>query len=315
MILALAAGGAVHMGAVVGDDDDDAARPINSAPGQDGVIKLNLEQLTHAAIRVEAVKAGSAPVLRQGFARVMDLSPLAAIEADLATARSALAASRAEAARLATLAAQDQGASRQAVEAARAQAQSDAARLTLAARREGLEFGPGVARMSSAAREGLIADAGAGRAALLRIDLPGAPLAAGTSVTIGDGKNAQTVRVIGPAAATDPQLQTAAVLAVLRPPLAASAMAGRQFSASVQGSDSQAGVILPRSALVRWQGRLWAYRQVSQGTFARIPIGEPHPLATGWLVDGVAPGERIVMDGATTLFAVESGSSAVQEDN
>src|SRR3546814_21084027 len=46
------------------------------------------------------VASGSAPRLLQGFARVLDLSALASIDADLATARASLAASRADAERL-----------------------------------------------------------------------------------------------------------------------------------------------------------------------------------------------------------------------
>ncbi|WP_067733066.1 hypothetical protein [Novosphingobium naphthalenivorans] len=319
MALVLAGTGVLHLGSGTGsggDGDDEAAGPAENAPEQDSVVRLNAQQLAHASIRTQPVVAGSAAGLRRGFARVLDLSPLASIDADLATARANLAASRADAERLASLAAQDQSASRQAVEAARAKAGSDAAQVKLAERRFGLEFGPGLARMSPAARSVLIADAGAGRAALLRIDIPGPPLAPGTPVQITDSQHSQTVRIIGPAAAADPQLQDAAMLAVLPAPMAASAMAGRQFTARAAGGAVQHGVIVPRSALVRWQGALWAYRRTGKGTFRRIAIDEAQPIDAGWLVSrGLTAGEPIVTDGATTLFAVERGASAVQEDD
>lgn len=316
MALALGVSGAVHLGgSTQSADDDEASSDVRRAQPQDGVVRLDAKQLAHAAIKAQPLTAGSVPSLRVGFARVLDLSPLASIDTDLATARSALATSRAEADRLASLAAQDQSASRQSVETARAQAAGDAARLNLAQRRVGLEFGPGLARMSPATRSALIADAGAGRAALLRIDIPGPVLAAGTPVEIDDGQHRQTVRIIGPAAATDPQLQDAAMLAVLRPPLAASAMAGRQFNASAEGSGSQYGVIVPRAALIRWQGRLWVYRDLGKGAFSRIAVDEARPIDSGWLVSaGLQAGEQIVTDGAATLFAIERGNAAVQED-
>jgi hypothetical protein len=218
MALVFAAGGMVHPGgggSVGGDDDEDAADAAESPAVADGVIRLDARQLAHAGIKTQAAAAGSAAALRRGFARVLDLSALAAIDADVATARANLVASQAEAARLASLAAQDQSASQAAVDAARAKARSDAAQRGLAQRRAGLEFGPGLARMSAAARGALTADAGTGHAALLRIDIAGAPLAAGTAVEVSDGQRSQSVRIIGPAAAADPLLQDAAMLAVL----------------------------------------------------------------------------------------------------
>jgi hypothetical protein len=298
------------------DDDDAAASQAEGVTEQDGVVRLAPAQLAHASIQTRPVVSGSSPVLRLGFARVLDLSALAAIEADLATARASLAASRAEAQRLASLAAQDQSASRQAVEAARAKAASDAAQVRLAERRSGLEFGPGLARMGAAERGALVADAGMGRAALLRIDIPGVPLRPGARVQIEDGDRSQTVRVIGSAATTDPQLQSASVLAVLREPMASGAAAGRQFTARAAGDDMQSGVVVPRAALVRWQGQLWAYRETGKGTFQRIAIDKARPIEAGWLVSrGLTAGERVVTDGATTLLAVEHGGPASEESD
>ncbi|MEJ2409728.1 MAG: hypothetical protein P8Y48_10435 [Novosphingobium sp.] len=318
MALVLAVSGVLHLqgDTAGGDADDEAAAPAETEAAQDGAIHLDSEQLAHASIRTQLAAAGSAPALRRGFARVLDLSALAAIDADLAMARANLAASRAEAERLAALAAQDQSASRQAVEAARAKAGSDAVQARLAERRFGLEFGPGLARMREAARRALIADASAGRAALLRVDIPGAPLAAGTRVQVMDGGRSQAVRIIGAAAMADPQLQDAGMLAVLRGPMASGAMAGRRFTASTAGRGAEHGILVPRSALMRWQGQLWAYREQSKGTFRRIVIDEARPVEAGWLVSrGLTAGERIVIDGATTLFAVERGGSAPQDDD
>ena len=317
MALAFAVSGVVHLGSDAdGDGDEEARGSSQGALTEGGLVELNTAQLAHAAIRTQPLVAGSVPSLRRGFARAMDLSGLAAIDADLAAARGALAASRAEAKRLSSLADQDQSASLQAVEAARAKADSDAAQLNLAQRRIGLEFGPGLARMKAADRGMLIADVGAGRAALLRIDIPGQPLEPGAKVSISDGERRQSMRILGPAAAVDPQLQNAAMLAVLRAPMAAVAMAGRQFAATAAGSDLEDGVIVPRSALVRWQGRLWAYREVRKGAFQPVPIDGARPVDGGWLVNhGLTAGERIVTDGATTLFAVEWGGTATQEDD
>ena len=323
MGLALVATGLVGPGAGGGGADGGAgaadaaqAAPADGPTIVDGNIQLEGKALAHAAIRTAPVGAGATPNLVKGFARVIDLSTLAAIDADRATARASLAASQAEASRLAALAAEDQSASRQAVEAARAKAAADATQLRLADRRVGLEFGAGVARLGAGAQAALVADAGLGRAALLRIDIPGPPLPAGTQVVIADGPRTATVRVIGPAAAADAQLQNASVLGVLHGPLAAAAMAGRLFTAGAPEHGSTQGVIVPRAAMVRWQGQLWAYRALGKGKFRRIAMADAQPVSEGWLAPhGLAPGDVVVTDGATTLLAIELGGAETQEDD
>lgn len=317
---ALTATGLVGLGGRTAGGADEAqaaqAAPADGPTLVDGNIQLDAKDLAHAALRTETVAAGSTPNLIKGFARVMDLSALAAIDADRATARASLGASQAEAARLAALAAEDQSASRQAVEAARAKAAADATQVRLADRRVGLEFGPGVARMGAGAQAALVADAGMGRAALLRIDIAGPPLAAGTPVLVSDGPSSATVRVIGAAAVADAQLQNPSVLAVLHGPLAAAAMAGRLLTAAVADRGAVQGVIVPRAAMVRWQGQLWAYRVLGKGKFRRIAMADAQPVAQGWLVPhALAPGETVVTDGATTLLAIELGGSETQEDD
>ncbi|MFX7090528.1 hypothetical protein ABTH94_20455, partial [Acinetobacter baumannii] len=87
-----------------------------------------------------------------------DAGPLAAIEADVESNEAALSASQAEATRLGALYGQDQSASRRALDAARAQAHSDATRARLARQRIGLEVGPGLLRLGAGGIRQLVAD-------------------------------------------------------------------------------------------------------------------------------------------------------------
>lgn len=322
MALALLATGVWSIGGAGGGDGDDGPAPAEAAAPveQDGLLRLPPAQRARAGLRLTALASGDAPAVRPGFARALDLSSLAGIEADRAAARAALQASQAQAARLAALAAQDESASRQAVEAARAQAVADAARLALAERRVGLEFGAGLARLGAGELRALLAGVAAGRAALLRVEVPGAALRPGAVVTVDDGARTQRVTLLGPASATDPAMQTAAMLAILRGPMADAAVAGRQLTVSAPAAGRATGLIVPRPAPVRWQGRLWVYRAEGAGAggFRRVPLDGARPVAAGWLVaagtGGLRAGDRVVTDGAETLLALELGGAAEQED-
>lgn len=101
--------------------------PASGAAFVDGEVRLSAAQQARAGLRVATLSAGGARQITQGFARGLDVSALAAINAEISTARAAAIASRAEAGRLVALAAQDQSASTRAVEAARAQAAADGA--------------------------------------------------------------------------------------------------------------------------------------------------------------------------------------------
>jgi hypothetical protein len=66
------------------------------------------------------------------------------------------------------------------------------------------------------------------------------------------------------------------------------------------------GVLVPRSAVVWWQGRAWVYQQVAPGHFVRRQVPTETPLEKGVFVStGLAAGNQIVMRGAQTLLSEE----------
>jgi len=66
------------------------------------------------------------------------------------------------------------------------------------------------------------------------------------------------------------------------------------------------GVLVPRSALVQYEGRLWVYIQTKPDRFTRRPVSADVPTAGGLLAaHGFAPGDRIVVTGAQTLLSEE----------
>ena len=277
-------------------------------PAADGV-HMDAETQTRMSVRAEALAASTAPQTAEGFGRVVDVGPLAAIESEMSAAQAAAAASQEEYHRLAALASQDQAASARSVEAARAQAATDAARAKLAGRRIGLEWGASLEKMSEAERSRLLTDIAAGRAALLRIDAP----SAGTKITkvsvrLEMDSAPIPVAIIGQAAAADARLQTTGLLGVVRGDAAATLPTGRLLQADLELGTAETGFFIPASALIRADGHVLVYVKTDRNIFERREVGTGRVTAGGWFIsEGIAAGDQVVIDGAASLLAAEQG--------
>ncbi|MEO6091956.1 MAG: hypothetical protein ABIT04_05010 [Novosphingobium sp.] len=319
---ALAAGGALVGALAMYLLAPHAAEPAGAEPAAaeapeaaDGAVHLEAEAVKQAGIRTIALVTAAQQGASIGYARALDLAPLAAIASDILTAQAAADASTREQHRLERLSAADDSASRREVEASRAQGATDRAKLTLACQRVSLEFGAGLSRLGCAAMPGLVREAAAGQAVLLRIDIPATPLFAGAAVEVGEGASAARVAVLGPAAAGDAQLQTAGVLALLRGRAAAQAQVGRVLPARAGTGAVRSGVLVPREAIVRADGGLFAYRATGKDGFIRVPLEGGAVSDGGWFVPAGAlkPGDRIVVSGAGTLLGLEHAAPAEAE--
>lgn len=252
-----------------------------------------------------------------GIARVLDVGPLAALDAGILAARARLQASARNAARLEGLAAQDQAASQEAFEAAQAQAAQDAAQLDLSEHRVALEWGQSLAAMGVEARTEMTSDIAAGKAALLRVDAPGRDIVAAAGVTLAPAENAApaAARLLGPAASVDPRLQSLGLLVVVRGKRARELRPGAVIGAEIDDGERLAGMLLPRTALVRIDGATWVYVKTDSDSFERRQVVAVRITKEGWLVtDAVAPGEEVVDHGAGSLLAVERGATANEAD-
>lgn len=317
LALGSAALGAVLMWAVMPDKDDaekDEKKPATEAAEPAGGPTLDAEAQRAAGIVIAPVAAASTGGGRTAYARAIDLSPLAALAADAETARAAVAASARQLARLTALAGADQSAAQRDVEAARAQLAADRARLTLACRKIGLDFGAGLERIGCSGISALVQQAAAGQAALLRIDATDGTLPAGGTLRIGDG--GATAQILGPAVTADAQLQSPGVLALVRGPQAAQLGVGRVLSVQLGGGGGQSGVLVPRSALMRADGGMFVYRPGKEGRFTRVALSGAVPLDGGWFVPAgpLKPGDAIVVSGATTLLGLERAPAPAEAD-
>ena len=70
--------------------------------------------------------------------------------------------------------------------------------------------------------------------------------------------------------------------------------------------NSQRGVIVPRSAIVRFAGRTWAYVGLGGDRFSRREVAPDRPTADGWfMATGWSPEDRVVTVGAEALLSEE----------
>ncbi len=268
-------------------------------------------------LSVMALKSAPAPSGAATTARVLDPSTLLQLDSELASAAATFAASRAEAARTRKLFEEDRTASARAVEAAHAQEQADLQRVNAARRQLALEWGSGLADLPAHKRADLLNEVVAGKAALVRVEVPsGAPLPATRSLIEVRGSAESEVfggAVLGFLPMADPHLQTRGVLVELKG-AAAKLPIGQMLTAQVPSATDPPGamgVVLPRSALLRRESRVWAYVQTGPTTFVRREVRDYRPMLAGWFVpSGFAPGERVVTAGASALLGIESPAPA-----
>ena len=78
---------------------------------------------------------------------------------------------------------------------------------------------------------------------------------------------------------------------------------------------TRTGVVIPRTAVVRAEGRAWVYVQLGEPRFRRQVVNLDAPTPGGWFAaSGVGPGDRVVVDGAQTLLSEEFKSQIKLED-
>jgi hypothetical protein len=243
-----------------------------------------------------------------GYGRVLDVSPLASLAAELTTAQAASEASEAELKRLKELAVQSNASQRalQAAEAAavRDRAQVDSARLRLLA-----NWGQAISErkdlLSFAQRLGSLASA------LVEIDLPGGeqprtPPTGARLLTLGQAEAPVSAQFLGPAPVVN-SMQGRGYLFLVEPNAVHLVPGSAVTGLLTLPGTPQAGVGLPRDAIVRFNGTTWVYLQTGGETFQRAEVNLVSPLLDGaWFVrDRLKAQDKVVVVGAQELLSEE----------
>jgi len=282
--------------------------------------ELDAAAQARLGLRLATLAAGQMPPTTRAVADVLDPVPLAKAVDELTAAQAAADASRAEVARTRALLAANGNASRKALEAAQAQAAADQARLREARVALRSAWGDGLANMDKSRRQRLIDALVDGRQVLLKAEPLGRPDTALTvhaaTLRLPHGKDA-FARVLGQL----PRSTSGLAAGWLLQAPAGALVPGMVLTAQLHGEGPPVhGVLLPRAAIVRWNGLDWAYVATGRTQFARRAVTARAMTPAGWLVGApFKPGERVVVQGAEALIAVDvaptSGSAADAADD
>jgi hypothetical protein len=275
-------------------------------------VTLDAAGQARLGVKTAVLKSERRSAQIDAFAKVLDPEPLAQLETDFESAVASAAASAAEAKRTLALHQSGSAVAAKDAEAAEAQAKNDAQHVLILRQRIGLEWGPGMQKLSDARRRDLIHALANGQAAMVHIDTPnneGQDKARSVEIDIGDGQ--AHGELMGAARAAEPRLQSSGLIAVVRGKSAILLSVGLIQSAHINTPASAPGVVIPRTAVIRFIGSDWAYvRHGSQG-FERRRLDTPVAGESGLFVTkGFSAGDELVVQGAAELFGAEQNQEA-----
>jgi hypothetical protein len=314
--LAFAAGGllvlylAGHSAKPGGDEGDKGATagPVQLKHGANGetIITLEAETQERVGLKTESPVSVQWQPEVKGYGSVIDPATLSAAVADLESARTAAEASGKEYDRLKTLAAQN-NVSVRACEAAQATATHDKMAYQSTLQKFAQDWGQSLA--GGNARERVLSDVVSGQTALVRIDLPPGqtlptPPATARIVSRTDEANPVDGTLCSALAGVQPQTQSQVFFFLVKDPRLTPGAAVTGF---LEGSGAPAaGVVVPASAVLRYEGKGWIYVQTGTNDFTRAEILLDRPAGNGWFVSGnLTATNRVVVVGAQTVLSAE----------
>ncbi len=309
------------------EGEGDEAEEVVSAPPKishsgsgEVVVEVSRDEQARIGLETETVNAVSQSQEATAYGVVLDPGPLAALDAELASTRAAVAASRAEYERARLLHSEQQNVSLKDFETARAKFQGDQAQFNLLNHRLADEWGTKISAMAPAERARLINALTKRLAGIIRLSLPPArslsqgPQEARIAV-LGYETQRLVTRTIWSAPTADSHLQGQSLLLKVEaqgfPLRPGTAVTGHLESPGT----ATPVIVVPEAAVVRTGDRAWAYLQIAPTRFERRQLEVTMPAARGWFVtSGFAAGDHIVVTGAQALLSEELKSQIQVKD-
>ncbi len=280
------------------------------APG----VALTAEEVKSLGVTTVQARASAFRHQVAGYGTVTALDSIAQADAETRTATAQAAQSAAAAARAKSLGSGEEAAvSQEIVETAQSKAASDQAALHLAERKAQAAFGFNAPFRDAKDRAALMERLASGKSVLVRVTFPAGSLRnrqpASLSVArLGDSAKTWTTSRIWQAPA-DPALPGTGLYAVID---GSDLAQNEHVSATVFDGPPQNGVLVPAAALVMGDGENWVYLQNGDLHFLRAPVSTDKPVGDDYFVPGgagIAPGQKIVTNGAGLLLSRESNPS------
>jgi hypothetical protein len=113
-----------------------------------------------------------------------------------------------------------------------------------------------------------------------------------------------SAKLVGPLPWLDPRIQAPVFVYVT--PRHSDLIPGMSLLALLPAGVSARGVVIPRLAVVWWQGKAWAYVQVAPDKFVRREVLTEMPVEKGWFVTkNFVSEQRVVVSGPQQLLSEE----------
>ena len=294
------------------DASSEAAAPAEESAAEEFVVTIEKKQAGALALEKEQPEKTAQQARRVAFGTVLDPLPLVTLDGEWASAEAALLASKAERERTQLLASTND-APKKAVEAAEALFNADRIKLETLVRRAQVEWGA-LLTNDAALRRKFVDELVSGRIALIRVDLmPGSALAelpkSASVVVLGREDQPFLTTEILPATATDAKTQAQGFILRTTPPF--TLRPGMALTAWLElPTPPRPGYMIPRSAVLRHDGRTWVYVQEEEEKYVRKAIKLDSPLEgeEGWFIQedgGLTADDVIVVVGAASLLSEE----------
>jgi hypothetical protein len=284
----------------------------------ESVVTLSPDTQKRIELKVAALEAAQQRRELTAYGSVLDPSPLAALQGEIALDQTALETAQKVTQRAKALFEQDENVPRKTLEAAQSEERADEIKLRTAQRRLALEWGGAIAGLSEAERRELVDRIVAHQTALLRIELPMGETMAGAPESIqvfaAGRATGYPAAFISAAPQADPKTLGQGFLLRVDEADAALAPAAAVTARLRLAESPRTGVAIPDPAIVRSAGKTWVYVAGAENKFTRREVALDAPLESGWLAtNGVAAGERVVVQAAQVLLSEEQ-KSEIQGD-
>lgn len=195
------------------------------------------------------------------------------------------------------------------------QAATDATQVALLELKLRNTWGEAAPFMSAAQRQQLVDELSSGQKALVRLDFPRSderdpknvgitPLGGGEEVGLSAIWPAPSGSIAMPGTSFFGILQTGPGL---RP--------GDRAKANAERSATTAGVVVPSSAVVVYEGESWCYVEIGDGKFERKRITLATPVRDGYVTKEFTAGTKVVIEGASALLSREADPAASDDDD
>jgi hypothetical protein len=284
--------------------------PHEEAKPEPFIVALEKERAEALGIATaKPAKHESAP-RRMALATVIDPAPLIAIDGEVSLAEAALKTSQAVNQRNQALAAANDGPLKNA-EASEAEYQANVIKLSTLIRTAQLQWGDAF-QSDAKQRQEFIEKIVKGSIAFVRADvMPGDPMDTPTGASVAViGHEAQPIHTsnVSPSLTADAKTQAQGfMLGVDDPPFALRPGMAATAWLELPGK-AREGIVVPRAAVLRHDGRTWVYVRAEDEEFERKPITLGEPLDEGIFVaedGGLEADDEIVVVGAASLLSEE----------